>query len=98
MATDPLLRPLLRLHLVLHSGEELTHDWTMANLDMGQPAPDMDALHRDWMLEPRKVWTHPQDPVTHSALVAEGHEDDARKLMQSLAAKETPIPEDGEGE
>jgi len=39
---------------------------------------------QDWMVEPRKSFPHPTDPIIYSMLVARGHEDDARSWLASL--------------
>ena len=39
---------------------------------------------QDWMVEPRKSFPHPTDPIIYSMLVASGREDDARSWLRSL--------------
>ncbi len=41
---------------------------------------------QDWMVEPRKSFPHPTDPIIYSMLVAPGREDDARSWLGSLRA------------
>ncbi len=43
---------------------------------------------QDWMVEPRKSFPHPTDPIIYSMLVARGREDDARSWLESL--RKTP--------
>ena len=39
---------------------------------------------QDWMVEPRKSFPHPTDPIVYSMLVAPGREEDARSWLRSL--------------
>ncbi|HEV2060209.1 MAG TPA: hypothetical protein VGR11_12700 [Solirubrobacteraceae bacterium] len=39
---------------------------------------------QDWMVEPRKSFPHPTDPIIYSMLVAPGREADARAWLRSL--------------
>ncbi|MFP5364982.1 MAG: hypothetical protein ACLGI5_19885 [Thermoleophilia bacterium] len=39
---------------------------------------------QDWMVEPRKSFPHPTDPIIYSMLVAEGREEEARAWLRSL--------------
>lgn len=39
---------------------------------------------QDWMVEPRKSFPHPTDPIIYSMLVAPGREADARSWLKSL--------------
>lgn len=39
---------------------------------------------QDWMVEPRKSYPHPTDPIVYSMLVAPGREDDARTWLRGL--------------
>lgn len=41
---------------------------------------------QDWMVEPRKSFPHPTDPIVYSMLVAPGREEDARSWLGSLRA------------
>ncbi len=43
---------------------------------------------QDWMVEPRKSFPHPTDPIIYSMLVAPGREEDARSWLHGL--RETP--------
>lgn len=37
-----------------------------------------------WLQRPCKAWPHPQDPISFTGRVAEGHEDEARAWVASL--------------
>lgn len=39
---------------------------------------------QDWMVEPRKSFPHPTDPIVYSMLVAPGREEDAKSWLGSL--------------
>lgn len=39
---------------------------------------------QDWMVEPRKSFPHPTDPIVYSMLVAPGREADAKAWLRSL--------------
>lgn len=39
---------------------------------------------QDWMVEPRKSFPHPTDPIVYSMLVAPGREEDARSWLRGL--------------
>jgi len=39
---------------------------------------------QDWMVEPRKSFPHPTDPIIYSMLVAPGREEDARAWLHGL--------------
>ena len=39
---------------------------------------------QDWMVQPRKSFPHPTDPIIYSMLVAPGREEDARAWLLSL--------------
>ena len=39
---------------------------------------------QDWMVEPRKSFPHPTDPIIYSMLVAPGREEDARSWLHGL--------------
>lgn len=39
---------------------------------------------QDWMVQPRKSFPHPTDPIIYSMLVAVGREADARAWLRSL--------------
>jgi hypothetical protein len=46
--------------------------------------PEIDL--QDWMVEPRKSFPHPTDPIIYSMLVAPGREADARSWLHGLRA------------
>lgn len=39
---------------------------------------------QDWMVQPRKSFPHPTDPIIYSMLVAPGREEDARSWLRGL--------------
>ncbi len=41
---------------------------------------------QDWMVQPRKSFPHPTDPIIYSMLVAPGREEDARSWLHGLRA------------
>ncbi len=43
---------------------------------------------QDWMVEPRKSFPHPTDPIIYSMRVAVGREEEARTWLRGL--RETP--------
>lgn len=95
MSRDALKRPLARLELVLHDGRFMRQDWSMEDIDAGRFTPALlEEIVEPWMLNMRKEWPNPQDPVTHVADVKEGHEIDAGNLMESLA-NQNPSNETG---
>lgn len=46
--------------------------------------PEIDP--QDWMVQPRKSFPHPTDPIIYSMLVAPGREEDARSWLHGLRA------------
>ena len=74
------------VELVFWGGRFMRQDWTLEDVDARRFKPGLlEEIVQPWMLSMRKEWSHPQDPVTHTAEVEEGHEIDAAKLMESLA-------------
>ncbi len=75
---DPRTMPVLRVVFTLADGITIERDWTMHDPDLPewtQAAPP------DWILDPLRSWPHPQDPITFTGRVREGHEDEARALL-----------------
>lgn len=74
-------RPLIEARIVFADGTQASRVWSMRDVEKsGSPTVDM----AEWMVEPRKSWVHPQDPIIYSALVPEGREEDARAWLASL--------------
>lgn len=73
--------PVIKVVLTLATGEVIERAWTMADADKGDfPSPTL--LDRaDWLEDRARAWGHPQDPVTLTARVPAGREDDARRLV-----------------
>lgn len=94
MRTAPQDRPLKRFELHLQDGEVLVSEWTLADLDrakatghdLAESLPD-----EPWMVNRQQKWNHPQDPVTFSADVETGHEDEARQIIEAIQ----PDPQSG---
>ncbi len=84
---DPMLLPVVRVELTLADGTLLTREWLM-----NEAGSIREALRSPpaWLEEPRRRWDHPHDPITFSGRVREGHEADARALVN-------PGPATGEG-
>lgn len=78
---DPWTIPVVRVELTLADGTLLARDWTMVEQeDLTRLRSRMDGPP-EWLTDQRRVWDHPQDPVTFKARVREGHEAEARVLL-----------------
>lgn len=81
MKTNPWMIPVLRAEFVLADGTVLKQDFTMAAVE-GHPLVELlRGASPSWLLNRRKVWSHPQDPITFRAEVQEGFEEEARALF-----------------
>ena len=79
---------MIAVRVVFDDGSQEERTWSMADFDGGAPAPTVDL--QDWMVDPRRSWEHPQDPITHSTLVAPGREDEARAWLAGLGVGVAP--------
>jgi hypothetical protein len=53
-------------------------------LAAGNHLDSLDNDLADWMVNPRKSWPHPQDPITFKVEVTAGREADARAWLDEL--------------
>ena len=87
---DPLTSPVQRIELTLADGERLVREYTMATISEAppflRPGHARDGTIPEWLTNPRKHWDHPQDPVTFTADVVAGHEDEARTALEEVVA------------
>lgn len=76
MKVNPLDRPLIEVRAVVYAPDGVTvarqhaRQWSMHDVERGGK-PDLQQGPLPWMLEPRKSWPHPQDPIIYSFLVAD---------------------------
>lgn len=73
---DPTTVPVLRAEFTMPDGEVLTRDWTMTEAPADPDAAKLREGPPSWLLNPRKAWDHPQDPITFKGNVKPGHEDE----------------------
>ena len=78
-------KPVVEVTLEFSDGSGERKVWTWGEVQAGN-APALDNLGQlqDWMVDPRKAWAHPQDPICYSTKVADGHDEDARAWLASL--------------
>lgn len=77
-------RPVLEVRAVLQDGREAGSQATISSrvwrMDDDPPKPDM----QPWMVDPRRSWPHPQDPIILSFLVAPGDWETAVEWVKAL--------------
>jgi hypothetical protein len=74
-------RTQIEVRVVFGDGSQESRTWSWADVRAGRhPMPDIE----EWMVDPRKSWQHPQDPIILSTLVAEGREQEARQWLSDL--------------
>jgi hypothetical protein len=73
-------RPVIEVRLTLWTGEQIHRMWTWQEVQAGAPTIDP----QSWMRDPRKLWPHPQDPITFEASVTADDDDVARAWLRSL--------------
>lgn len=78
---DPMTLPLIRIELSCADGSVIEREWNLAG--GVPPAGAMDDAP-SFLSNLRKVWDHPQDPITHMADVKPGHEAEARAWVEGL--------------
>ena len=78
-------RVVVEVRVVFEDGEESVF-FTWRDVEAGA-LPEIQP--QDWMVEPRKSFPHPTNPIIYSMLVAAGREEDARAWLRSLR----PAPE-----
>lgn len=72
-----LISPVVELRLVFPDDTQESRFWGIDDhppKEFGQP---------DWMIEPRRSWQHPQDPIIFSARVEFGRTEEARKWLDA---------------
>jgi hypothetical protein len=87
---DPRKRPVVELRLVFADDSQDSRFWRMDD------SPPKDFDQPEWMIEPRRSWQHPQDPIIFSCLVAEGREEEARDWLDAQGGFSAPS-EGGQG-
>lgn len=78
---DPMKRPVVRVDFVLPDGDHLVREWTFKDCP---PPETFSAPPPEWLLEPRRAWPHPQDPITFTGTVRTGFADEARQFVEAL--------------
>lgn len=73
-------RVVVEVRLVFEDGEESLY-FTWRDVEAAA-VPEIEL--QDWMVQPRKSFPHPTDPIIYSMLVAPGREADARAWLGSL--------------
>ena len=73
-------RVVVEVRVVFEDGEE-SEFFTWRDVEAGA-LPEIQP--QDWMVEPRKSFPHPTNPIIYSTLVAAGREEDARSWLRSL--------------
>lgn len=90
---DPLTSPAVAVEFRLSDGEVLAASWSLSDGDdVLRRVMDSVSAIPDWLDNPWKSWSVPQDAVTFSGDVKPGREDEAREFVAALAAS------GGEGE
>jgi hypothetical protein len=72
--------PVLRLALTFPDGTLRKRDWSTRDIREGSN-PSILHTPPPWLLNPKRSWPHPQDPVTLSGDVPAGREKDAEALL-----------------
>lgn len=73
-------RVVVEVRVVFEDGEE-SQFFTWSDVEAGA-MPEIEP--QDWMVQPRKSFPHPTNPIIYSMLVAQGREDDARAWLRGL--------------
>lgn len=75
---NPRTMPLVRVLLRVPGGGEYERVWTM---DDPPPGPEVMNELVSHVTNPRKSWSHPQDPITHTGDIKPDHEDAVWELL-----------------
>lgn len=70
--------PAVRIEFTFADGELLSRD---LNVEEANVVVERIKTPPAWLLNPLRIWAHPQDPITFSGEVAQGYEDEARELV-----------------
>lgn len=84
MRYDPDKKPAVRLAFAMPDGEVLMRDWLWEDRNSESFAAIFDWTKGEvpaWLRDPLRTWTDPQDPVTFSGFVIDGHEADALGVL-----------------
>jgi len=73
--------PQIEVRIVFDDDSQDSRIWTWGDAKNGT-IPQLDI--EEWMVDPRKTWAHPQDPIVFSTLVAVGREQEAREWLAAL--------------
>jgi hypothetical protein len=75
----------LEVRVVFSDDEQESRYWLWGDVKAADAAPEIKL--QDWMIEPRKTWGHPQEPIIYSTLVAPGQQYAARAWLESLGGR-----------
>lgn len=78
---DPRTIPVLHALFTFADGSTIERGWSMLDADLPHWMKDGPP---EWLLDPRRSWTRPQDPITFTGRVRVGHEAEARALLAPL--------------
>jgi hypothetical protein len=87
---DPLTIPVMRVEFTFPNGDVFERDYTIAT---ASEAPAFlrpgggDTAPPDWLDNPRREWSHPQDPVTFRGDVKPGREAEANAALRASTAE-----------